>query len=164
MKTAHFFEITSKRRKGFPSETCVKRGLRIVHGEKEFQEKLGRNDPCPCGSGRSFQKLLPPHWSLRRQFAQPLFARVTVKIFQALNQFAANPAVRRNRPASCWFNRGSNPHSAENRSIGWTGRNPATVRDSKAGAQAQPEVGSVKTREQFSRRRTVVFCLGLPIF
>ncbi|WP_419964795.1 SEC-C metal-binding domain-containing protein [Pelomonas caseinilytica] len=22
-------------------------------------EKLGRNDPCPCGSGRSFQALLP---------------------------------------------------------------------------------------------------------
>ena len=26
------FEITSKRRKGFPSETQVKRGVRIVHG------------------------------------------------------------------------------------------------------------------------------------
>ncbi|WP_235017027.1 SEC-C metal-binding domain-containing protein [Tistlia consotensis] len=22
-------------------------------------EKLGRNDPCPCGSGRRFQGLLP---------------------------------------------------------------------------------------------------------
>ncbi|WP_227698792.1 SEC-C metal-binding domain-containing protein [Sphingomonas hengshuiensis] len=22
-------------------------------------EKLGRNDPCPCGSGKSFQALLP---------------------------------------------------------------------------------------------------------
>jgi hypothetical protein len=48
------FEITSKRRKGFPSETRVKRGIRIVHGFKELSEKLGRNDPCPCGSGRSF--------------------------------------------------------------------------------------------------------------
>jgi uncharacterized protein YecA (UPF0149 family) len=48
------FEITSKRRKGFPSETQVKRGVRIVHGNKELSEKLGRNDPCPCGSGRSF--------------------------------------------------------------------------------------------------------------
>jgi uncharacterized protein YecA (UPF0149 family) len=48
------FEITSKRRKGFPSETNVKRGMRIVHGDKELVEKLGRNDPCPCGSGRSF--------------------------------------------------------------------------------------------------------------
>jgi uncharacterized protein YecA (UPF0149 family) len=48
------FEITSKRRKGFPSETRVKRGERIVHGMKELFEKLGRNDLCPCGSGRSF--------------------------------------------------------------------------------------------------------------
>jgi hypothetical protein len=48
------FEITSKRRKGFPSETQVKRGVRIVHGEKQLNEKLGRNAPCPCGSARSF--------------------------------------------------------------------------------------------------------------
>ena len=48
------FEITSKRRKGFPSETQVRRGVRIVHGNKELFEKLGRNDLCPCGSGRSF--------------------------------------------------------------------------------------------------------------
>ena len=48
------FEITSKRRKGFPSETHVKRGVRVVHGNKELSEKLGRNDLCPCGSGRSF--------------------------------------------------------------------------------------------------------------
>jgi uncharacterized protein YecA (UPF0149 family) len=48
------FEITSKRRKGFPSETQVKRGTRIVHGNKELVEKLGRNDLCPCGSERSF--------------------------------------------------------------------------------------------------------------
>jgi len=47
------FEITSKRRKGFPSETQVKRGVRIVRGYKDLREKLGRNDPCPCGSGRS---------------------------------------------------------------------------------------------------------------
>lgn len=48
------FEITSKRRKGFPSETRVKRGEQIVHGDKELREKLGRNDLCPCGSGHSF--------------------------------------------------------------------------------------------------------------
>ena len=48
------FEITGKRRKGFPSETRVKRGERIVHGTKELYEKLGRNDLCPCGSRRSF--------------------------------------------------------------------------------------------------------------
>src|SRR5947209_9291270 len=53
------FERTSKRRKGFPSETRVKRGLRFVRGgDKELVEKLGRNDPCPCGSGKRFQALL----------------------------------------------------------------------------------------------------------
>jgi hypothetical protein len=33
--------------------------LRIVRGEKDLLEKLGRNDLCPCGSGRSFQTVLP---------------------------------------------------------------------------------------------------------
>ena len=49
----------SKRRKGFPSETQVKRGDRVIGGGKELIEKLGPNDPCPCGSVRSFQALLP---------------------------------------------------------------------------------------------------------
>jgi uncharacterized protein YecA (UPF0149 family) len=49
-------EPMSKRRKGFPSETNVKRGRRIVHGHKELEEKLGRNDPCPCGSNKRFKK------------------------------------------------------------------------------------------------------------
>jgi uncharacterized protein YecA (UPF0149 family) len=53
------FERTSKRRKGYPSEARVKRGTRVVHGDKELLEKLGRNDLCPCGSGRRFQALLP---------------------------------------------------------------------------------------------------------
>ncbi len=48
------FEITSKRRKGFPSETRVKRGVQIVHGNKQLSEKLGRKDLCPCGSGHRF--------------------------------------------------------------------------------------------------------------
>ena len=60
------FEITSKRRKGFPSETQVKRGVRIVHGYKQLSEKLGRNDPCPCGSNRRFQALLHAHRRVRR--------------------------------------------------------------------------------------------------
>jgi uncharacterized protein YecA (UPF0149 family) len=50
----------SKRRNGFPSETRVKRGERSLKGgELELVERLGNNDPCPCGSGRRFQKLLP---------------------------------------------------------------------------------------------------------
>ncbi len=52
------FEPMSKRRKGFPSEQHVQRGNRIVHGDKELIEKLGRDDPCPCGSGKRFQALL----------------------------------------------------------------------------------------------------------
>jgi uncharacterized protein YecA (UPF0149 family) len=56
--TCPAFERTSKRRKGYPSETRVKRGLRFVHGDVELIEKLGRNDPCPCGSDQSFQAVL----------------------------------------------------------------------------------------------------------
>src|SRR5690349_16518677 len=44
------FEPMSKRRKGFPSETRVKRGHRAIKGgEVELVEKLGDRDPCPCG-------------------------------------------------------------------------------------------------------------------
>ncbi len=49
----------SKRRRGYPSETHVKRGSRTVStplGDKEFLEKLGRNDPCPCGSSLRFNR------------------------------------------------------------------------------------------------------------
>jgi uncharacterized protein YecA (UPF0149 family) len=56
--TCPAFEVTSKRRKGYPSETHVKRGLRFVHGDVELVEKLGRKDPCPCGSGLRFQVVL----------------------------------------------------------------------------------------------------------
>src|SRR5207302_1887717 len=54
--TCRFFETMSKRRKGFPSETKVKRGVRVVHGGKELAEKLGRNDLCLCGSGKRFKR------------------------------------------------------------------------------------------------------------
>ncbi|WP_145362909.1 SEC-C metal-binding domain-containing protein [Stratiformator vulcanicus] len=46
----------SKRRRGYPSEARVKRGVRVVHGEKLLEEKLGRNDLCPCGSGQRFKR------------------------------------------------------------------------------------------------------------
>ncbi|MGO9486868.1 MAG: SEC-C metal-binding domain-containing protein [Rhodomicrobium sp.] len=55
----------SKRRDSFPSETNVKRGVRIVHGDVELLEKLGRNDLCPCGSARRFQKVLHEVKALR---------------------------------------------------------------------------------------------------
>lgn len=49
----------SKCRKGLLSGTHVKRGLRFVGDGKEPIGKPGRNDLCPCGSGRRFQTLLP---------------------------------------------------------------------------------------------------------
>ncbi|MRR33877.1 hypothetical protein EG829_04135 [bacterium] len=52
------FEVTIKRKKGFPSGTHVKRVYRVVHGEKVLVDKLGRNDPCPCGSGRLLREML----------------------------------------------------------------------------------------------------------
>ena len=50
------FEPMSKRRRGFTSETRVKVGTRIVHGDKLLEEKLGRNDLCPCGSRKRFKR------------------------------------------------------------------------------------------------------------
>ena len=58
------FGSTSKRRKGFPSESSVKRGDRVVHGDKKLLERLCRNDPCVCGSWRSFQAMLHEDWLL----------------------------------------------------------------------------------------------------
>ncbi|PYU50689.1 MAG: hypothetical protein DMG48_12280 [Acidobacteria bacterium] len=83
------FERSSKRRKGYPSETKVKRGARVVHGEKELVEKLGRNDLCPCGSGRCFQALLPPHRQIRRH--QPPL------LFSASNSVLSQEIQTRNR-------------------------------------------------------------------
>lgn len=73
-KTCPFFERSSKRRKGYPSETHMKRGLRVVHGDKWLEERLGRKDPCPCGSGRSFQEVLPEDRPLRWRAAGHLFS------------------------------------------------------------------------------------------
>lgn len=53
------FGASSKRRRGHPYETNVKRGVRVVRGDKELLEKLGRNDLCPCGSHRRFKTVLP---------------------------------------------------------------------------------------------------------
>jgi hypothetical protein len=39
------FEPTSKRRRGFPSEQHVKRGQRIVHGDKELIREAGSQRP-----------------------------------------------------------------------------------------------------------------------
>jgi len=52
---------------GVPSsETHVKRGSRVVGDDTELVEKLGGNDPCPCGSGRRFPPVLPEQRPVRR--------------------------------------------------------------------------------------------------
>ena len=56
------FEVSSKRRKGFPSETHVKRGSRVLGGNKELIEKLGRNDPKPVRIRPQVVKTQPAHW------------------------------------------------------------------------------------------------------
>ena len=40
---------------GILSEAHVQRGRRVVHGDKELSERLGRNDLCPCDSGLLFK-------------------------------------------------------------------------------------------------------------
>src|SRR5260370_13158301 len=62
----------SKRRKGFASEKKVKRGVRIVHGNKELSEKAGRSDLCPGGSGRRFKKCCLKKGCFRRRESGPL--------------------------------------------------------------------------------------------
>jgi hypothetical protein len=74
-----FFEPTSKRKKGYPSETQVKRGHRLVHGNKDLSEKLGRNDPCPCGSGRRFQGMLPEIRQIRRLYQRSLLLEIDIE-------------------------------------------------------------------------------------
>ncbi len=69
----------SKRRKApkrieqGPSETQVKRGERVVHGDKLLEEKLGRNDLCPCGSGQRFKKCCLTKGCFRRREPGSLF-------------------------------------------------------------------------------------------
>jgi hypothetical protein len=46
----------------------------VKGGEIELLEKLGRNDPCPCGSGKRFQTLLPRLRPVRRRGAAGLLA------------------------------------------------------------------------------------------
>jgi hypothetical protein len=41
MSTEFYFERSSKRRKGFPSETRVKRSFRVVHCDKELSRSSG---------------------------------------------------------------------------------------------------------------------------
>ncbi|MFL6446852.1 MAG: SEC-C metal-binding domain-containing protein [Bryobacteraceae bacterium] len=46
----------------------------MVHGDKELLEKLGRNDLCPCGSGRKFKKCCLRRVSIRWITQRPLLS------------------------------------------------------------------------------------------
>jgi SWIM/SEC-C metal-binding protein len=67
--------VQTEERAGFVAETCEKRGWHFIIGlepdkpedisdmEKALNppvpiqsQKIGRNDPCPCGSGKKFKK------------------------------------------------------------------------------------------------------------
>jgi hypothetical protein len=45
--TISAFERTSKRRKGYPSEAQVKKGARVVHGNKELFRETGTQRSMP---------------------------------------------------------------------------------------------------------------------
>ena len=101
------FEPTSKRRKGFPSGTHVKRGDRTVRGgEIELLEQLGNNDPCPCGSGRRFQELLPQR---RRLLTAP--AAMTTTASADSSHIGGTRSLRARLRSSEEERRASNPEA-----------------------------------------------------
>ena len=111
----------SKRRNGFPSETQVKRGDRAVRGgEVELLERLGNNDPCPCGSGRRFQELLPQQ--------RPLLTALAATTTTA----SADPLAHRRdtRPPDPAFVAQMEEHRASNPECG--GSNPLGALDTVA--------------------------------
>jgi hypothetical protein len=59
----------------------------VIRGDKELVEKLGGNDPCPCGSGRRFQTLVP------------IAVAVVVAFGTVQDQVALRWTPIRNRPA-----------------------------------------------------------------
>jgi hypothetical protein len=77
----------------YPSETKVKRGTQVVHGEKELVEKLGCNDLCPCGSGRRFQALLPAHRQIRRIHRDYFFPRVAKRLAYRAKSKSFGPCI-----------------------------------------------------------------------
>jgi len=67
------FERSCKRRKGYPSETKVKRGTRVVTAKKN-SSKNSDATPVPVWLRRCFQALLPSHRQIRRHQPRPLFS------------------------------------------------------------------------------------------
>ncbi|WP_371949940.1 SEC-C metal-binding domain-containing protein [Actinomadura monticuli] len=72
----------------------------MVGGDTELVEKLGGNDPCPCGSGRRFPALLPIQWTLRRRPRALLRARLTRPASTSKDAVSAGVEPGRVRSAS----------------------------------------------------------------
>jgi uncharacterized protein YchJ len=53
--TTYSFRADEQTAQRLPVRNTGQEG-RVVHGDKELLEKLGRNDLCPCGSGKRFKK------------------------------------------------------------------------------------------------------------
>ncbi|MBL8262542.1 MAG: SEC-C domain-containing protein [Xanthomonadaceae bacterium] len=77
----------------------MKRGRRFVHGDKELVEKLGRNDPCPCGSTRRFKTVLPAGRSFRR-LRTPRFLS-GIETFERPGSPGRSSLRRRRSPPPC---------------------------------------------------------------
>ena len=72
----------------------------MVQDDKELLEKLGRNDLCPCGSGRKFKRCCLRHRSIRRCTQRSLFSGIeNTAVGQAV------PPVIHYRLRSLWFPR-----------------------------------------------------------
>jgi hypothetical protein len=70
------FEPTSKRRRGFPlASPTSSAATGSSASTPELTEKLGRDDPCPCGSGQRFSPVLSQHRPVRRHARELLRAR-----------------------------------------------------------------------------------------
>jgi SEC-C motif len=66
-----------------------------VGGSKELIERLGRNDPCPCESGRRFQEVLHARRRLRRPTTTAAVKSWPVSGF-AVHSVTAGSTGRRN--------------------------------------------------------------------
>ena len=89
------FEITSRRRRGFPSETQVKRGVRVVDGNQELLEKLGRNDPCPELAAHTIK--WRPIWLPTMQSSSTAGSRRSRSRFRVRPRSATRPVVSHGR-------------------------------------------------------------------
>lgn len=73
-KIAPPFEVTSKRRRSYPSETQVKTGVRMVHGRCRTSGKARAQRSLPLRLRQTLQAVLPEERQIRRQPSGPLLS------------------------------------------------------------------------------------------